>query len=276
MREPDKHIKIIGKKLDAQDKRAAKIAQLIYREKRYSLLANLFVSYAQRAYEVAYDAARQEIQEARDHLSRSYALPQEVLRPPNEDFKMSDYYRQYLVELAGIVHQETLVQANMALERAEQAGEGVNTVADRLAEVLPDLALPRIKMIVRTEGTRVASAARRDLAVRAAKGGLGPHWLIYTSIMDDRVTETCSVAHNHKRPVDPSSPLWLEIPPPAHYNCRSMERYGFSWFPEDARVPDWDEGALALFRQTRAREFPKWVPRSLPPARENLFSLAAG
>ncbi len=277
-RDPDKHIKKLGKALDKLDDRAERAVRLIYEAEKYGLLGDMLVSYANKVYEEAYGAAQEEIRDARSILTssgRSYALPQTGLDPVDPSaFRMSDYYRTYLVELAGIVHQETLQKANMSLEKSEQAGEGVNQAAKRLEDVLPQLAVPRLKTIVRTEGTRVASAARRDLALRAAQAGLGPHWLIYTAIMDDRVTHTCSVAHNHKRPVDSSSPLWLEIPPPAHYNCRSMERYGFSWIAEDRAVPDWDEAALAEFRAARLAEFPHWSPRSLPPPKENLFSVA--
>jgi len=275
-RDPEKHIKDLGKRLNELDETAAKALNFVYEKERYTKAPDVIISYAHEAYRTASEVAINEINEARSVI-RSYGLEdrriERWLNPPSPtEFAISDYYYHYLMELAGVIHEETLSQANVTLAKAEKAGKGVNEAALDLKEVLKNLALNRLKTIVRTEGTRVASAARRDIALKAAEGGLGPHWLIYTSIMDDRTTHTCQVAHNHKRPVDPSSPLWLEIPPPAHYNCRSMERYGFRWFENDVATPDWDEMALREFRSVRQAEFPKWIPRQLPERdKEPLF-----
>lgn len=192
----------------------------------------------------------------RSYASHSLGLPKR--------WEIPQYYRTYLMELAG-VFLRSLIQAGMErLRQGEEQGMGVNDLADYLGEVLP-LGGARLRTIVRTEGTRVAAAARRDIAARALQVGYGPTWMIYSAILDDRVTHTCHYAHRHKRPADPSHPYWRLLPPPNHYNCRSVERYGFAWIPQDAEVPDWDPNTISAFLDIRADEFPEWEPRPLPP-----------
>lgn len=216
-----------------------------------------------KAYGAHARLAAEEITEAwKKRPYRSYASFQ--VDVPKR-WEMPQYYATYLMELAGIFLRSLLEAAQRRLQEGEERGMGVNDLADYLGEVLP-LGEARLKTIVRTEGTRVAAAARRDIAARAIKTGYGPQWLIYSAILDDRVTHTCHFAHRHKRPADPNHPYWRLLPPPNHYNCRSIERYGFSWIPEDVAVPDWDPNTISAFLDIRSEEFPEWVPRPLPPS----------
>jgi len=272
-RDPDYHIKRLGKRLDTLDGKVVKMMSNIFEDGKDDLLGNVLINYVSTVHRVAIEEAKREIKAGREPIRSFFGLRDFLKTPSYKEFKLSAYYRNYLMELAGVAKMAILQKAHQILAKGEDEGQPTNILASNLRQALVSVASWRLPVIVRTEGTRVASAARRDIGLAAAESGQGPHWLIYTAILDDRTTRTCTFAHNHKRPVDKSSPLWLEIPPPAHYNCRSMERYGFEWFEDDAKVPDWTEEALRQLRQIRASEFPDWSPRPLPPPKEPLFEL---
>lgn len=222
-------------------------------------------------YSKALDLAEEEHRKALAERpgGRSYSIKPGELRSyvlgGRKRWEVPMYYRTYLLQLVGIFSESLLRKAAETLQEGEESGDTVEDIALSLGDVL-HLAHPRLITIVRTEGTRVVAAARRDLAAEAIRAGMGPSWLIYSAILDDRVTHTCTFAHRHKRPANPDDPLWFILPPPNHYNCRSLERYGYPWREEDVAVPDWTPETVALFLDIQRQEFPRWENRPLPPA----------
>ena len=219
-------------------------------------------------YSKALDLAEEEHRKAlASKPGRSYSLKPGEMRSyvlgGRKRWEIPMYYRTYLLQLVGVFTESLLRKAGETLKEGEEAGGTVEDIALMLGSVL-DFAYPRLVTIVRTEGTRVVAAARRDLAAEAIKAGMGPQWMIYSAILDDRVTHICTFAHHHKRPADPNSPWWNILPPPNHYNCRSIERYGYLWREEDILIPDWTPGLVALFLQVQHEEFPRWENRPLP------------
>lgn len=255
--------------LNRLDQRALRVLQGRFQGQQTGRWGDDLIRYAGAAYKLASDHARVEL----SLRHRSYAADL-----PEEPWQLSDYYKDYLVDLAGVADKDLLERTNQTLAAAERgdlattpdggpANVGVDEVASALADVFNSFSRSRLHTIVRTEGTRVSSAARRDVAAAARPSGYGPDYLIFSAITDDRVTHTCGYAHRHKRTANPEDALWQRIPPPCHYNCRSLERYGYAWDERDQALPDWTDQALREFEDIRAREFPGWSPQPLPPSR---------
>jgi SPP1 gp7 family putative phage head morphogenesis protein len=187
---------------------------------------------------------------------RSYAFNHPLDTLFEDD--LADEYKDYLVDLAGVASEQVSQKVNESLEQARIDGLTVNQAADQLGDVLGGFTRGRLRTIVRTEGTRVASATRHDAAVRAVEAGWGPRWYLFSAILDDRVTRTCTFGHGHRRDVQGEQP-WEQAFPAFHYNCRSIYRFLFDDSPEIEVTSEWNPESWEEFRRIQAEEFPSWA-----------------
>lgn len=255
----------LGQTLEHLDRAALKAATRRFEQGGVGGLADTLIRYANAAYKAARAHARAEIAWGYNRRKRSYALDPEEW--PGYGWELADYYRDYLSELAGVAERDLLERAQQTLEEGEREDPSPSAanLSDRLGQLFPSFRDSRLATIVRTEGTRVTSAARRDVGLEALLSRkYAPDYFIYSSILDGRTTHTCTFAHGHRRPLDMGSPLWDTIPPPNHYNCRAIETYGYEWDDQDRAAKEWTPAEVARFESIRREEFPYWEPRLLP------------
>jgi SPP1 gp7 family putative phage head morphogenesis protein len=79
-----------------------------------------------------------------------------------------------------------------------------------------------IKTVVRTETTRQYNSARTNAVLDPDLQGFY-RGAQYIATIDDRTTEYCK--KHHMQNISISNPQFPSIPPPAHYNCRSLLIY---------------------------------------------------
>lgn len=204
----DKAVKALHHVLTAEEMRGSHA--MIRRLHLGESFADPLLQYANRLYAGVAQHTRQEL--AWQQKRRSYALPDPANVAPYR-FTLPSIYHDYLVDLAGVARKALREQTNQHLETAETWGVSVNETAKGLADILKGFITSRLKTIVRTEGTRVAAAARADIAENA--GQWGPDYWIYSTILDGRQTRTCDFANGHKQPLA----RLFETAAPNHYNA---------------------------------------------------------
>lgn len=199
---------------------------------------------------------------------RSYAAPAAL---PEESWRMvADYYAHYLPKLRGVVEQDLRERVRSALQAGERAGEDNATLADRLRGILDSFQRSRLWNIVRTEGTRAASLARRHVALLARESGYGPDYYIGSAILDDRTTHTCSFWHGHRWSLEEDAHGWSILHVPNHYQCRSLVRYGYKGLDDD--VPEWTQQRVDQWIEIQRGEFPRWDNHLIYVPDEGLLS----
>lgn len=200
------------------------------------------------------DAAAQAVGELMA-FRRAYAVPMRAM--PGEGWRMvADYYGFYLPRLTGIVREDLLRNVRATLQQGEAEGLDGNTLTERLGRVLAGFRRSRLSTIVRTEGTRAQSLARRHIGLLASESGYGPDYYIGSAILDDRTTRTCTFWHGKRWTPEQDQNGYNILWTPNHYNCRSMIRFGYEGMDDD--LPAWNESLLARFEAIQREEFPKW------------------
>jgi SPP1 gp7 family putative phage head morphogenesis protein len=79
-----------------------------------------------------------------------------------------------------------------------------------------------VNTIVRTLSTNIFNQARKDVANDPKLEGFVKMYE-YSAIMDARTTEVCTMLDGKIYPIE--SPVWVNITPPNHFNCRSVLVY---------------------------------------------------
>lgn len=172
---------------------------------------------------------------------------------------VSDFYATYLPPLVGQWTARALAAVNAVIEQGEVEGKSTRAISADLAR---DFVMPtgRAQNIVRTEGTRAVSLARRAVAARSIREARGPDWFIFKSLPDERRTMTCAASHNRRWRVERDRLEWW---PPLHYYCRSGVVFGWDGMPGLDELPVMDELAAYRVREVQRTEFPDWDPLRL-------------
>ena len=180
---------------------------------------------------------------------------------PMFDDELADEYRDYLVDLAGVAAQDAREKAQQILEDSARSGLSVNDAAEELGKFFSGFTQGRLRTIIRTESGRVMNKTRDDVLQRALENGTGPDYLLYSAILDDRTTNTCSFGDGYYSPVESNGP-WNQSILPAHWNCRSIRRFLYEGDPELDTGRLWTDAAWSAYRAVQEREFPGWNPLS--------------
>lgn len=168
--------------------------------------------------------------------------------------RVSDFYSQYVPVLAGNLTIRSYSHILDIIKRGESLGMGESDLKKAVGDTFSS-ERGRGSIIIRTEGTRASSLARRAVGVNGFRNGRGPHFFIYKALRDGRTTKTCSETHNFYWPANADN---LSYWPPKHYYCRAGVVYGW----EDSFEK---KGLRLLTPQARSRlagiqkkEFPYW------------------
>lgn len=239
-------LRLLGAGLETLDRRAVSLSIRHLLSGAPGRVADTLIAHAQDTRRLTHGHTLLE-------LRRAYAYGHPL---DYDEDDLADEYRDYLSDLAGVASRSVLERTQETLEQAHRDGLDVNGAAERLRGVLSGFSRGRLRTIVRTEGTRVAAKTRQDLAERAVAAGFGPSHMRWSAILDDRVTETCTCAHGHVRPLEMRDER-LRLP--AHYNCRSLEVFVYPDELDAGGWTPWTEDEIERFVAVRAQEFPGWA-----------------
>ena len=221
-------------------------------------LAQNLADYAKAAWRVSHLLSRSEL----DSRGRSYALPSPEDEEEDDGYgEMADLYGEYFAHLAYTAHGALKGQILALLSEIERGGLTVKEGSIKLAQVLPGFTSGRLRTILRTEGTRVANAAREKLVAQYAEKGTGPDFYIFDAILDGRTTRSCNALDGYRIPC-PLEGIYQRLRPGLHFNCRSLLRFGYADEQEDLEAPLLTVELAEQMLIIRDEEFPGWDSQS--------------
>ncbi len=185
---------------------------------------------------------------------REYS-PRSFIMSPSFRINLAEFYSRYIPVLAANMAARNFLNIQNIIRKGEADGLSEKEITDNIARTYIGLH-SNGRIIVRTEGTRAVSLARRAVAQRQAAQGNGPDFYIYRSLRDSRTTEVCKYLHNVYWDSDKDDfSMW----PPSHYFCRAGVIFGWNGMLLSSDAPRKLRGPmLGNARAMQKEQFPDW------------------
>jgi SPP1 gp7 family putative phage head morphogenesis protein len=199
-----------------------------------------------------YPLAEQEMQRGlKEYARRSFGMMDPVFR-----VNLAEFYSRYIPVMAANLSVRSFLNIQNTIRRGEAEGKSEKEIVEEISKTYSGVRGGG-RIIVRTEGTRAVSLARRAVAQRQAARGNAPDFYIYRSLMDTRTTKTCNALHNtYWSYEDDDFSYW----PPRHFSCRAGVVYGWNgMLLSDSKMIPLTPSRRQKIRAIQQKEFPKWT-----------------